>query len=129
LTSDPQLDGEQAGLILYRSDGDYIKLVKEFKGTPHIILVREEDDKPVVIAKVECPTQRVVLDLVLTDGRVRARFRTDDNGTWRAVGDCTPLRKTPLVGLFAHVWPGASERWVKFSTFRIQAERESPFQE
>ena len=126
LTSSPQIDGEQAGLILYRNDRNYIKLVKEFKGTPHVILVREENDKPVVIATVECPAESVVLGLVLTGGRVRARFSTNDGNTWREAGDCMPLPKTALAGVFTHVWPGKSKRWVRFSTFRIRPERGCP---
>ena len=121
LRSDPAIDGEQAGLIIYWSDRDYIKLVKEFKGKPQVIFVREQDDKPVVIATADCPAGAVALSMVVSRGRVKARFRADHDPKWHLMGECDPLQEPPSVGLFTHVWPGASDRWAKFSTFCIRS--------
>jgi len=121
VTNEPQIMGEQAGLIWYLDDDNYIKLVKEsLEGVEWIVLAREESGQSELIAKTRISVESAELQLVLLDGVVHGQFRTPPEDDWQKVGDC-PLVKDvdPKVGLFTHGGPAEIERWVELRGFAL----------
>jgi alpha-glucuronidase len=119
LTNEPALLNEQAGLIWYAGDDDYIKLVKEMKEQPYIILGREEKQGAKTFGRIALPNATVSLRLTAADGRIVAHARTPDT-PWQVVGECAPLQAGNLRGgIFASVSPGETDRWVRFTDFRV----------
>ncbi len=118
------LDGEQAGLIWYRSDDDYIKLVNEFKGQPFLLLVREVKQKAKEIGRIPAPDGPVSLRMVSHHGWVRAQARIDGAAGWQTVAECPALDADDLrVGVFTHVFPGQTDRSARFQNFRLLREK------
>ncbi len=114
------LDGEQAGLILYGSDGDYIKLVSEFKGQPFLILVREENENAKEIGRIPAADGSITLRLVSRHGWTRAQVRMNSEEGWQTVAECPGLTvRPPQVGVFTHVFPGQTVRSARFENFRL----------
>jgi regulation of enolase protein 1 (concanavalin A-like superfamily) len=122
------LDSEQAGLILYGGDGDYIKLVDEFKGPqPFLILAREEKDNAKEIGRIPAPDGRITLRLVSHRGWIRAQARAEGAGGWQTVAECPALTTGQLqVGVFTHIFPGQTDRSAQFQNFRLLNESAIP---
>jgi len=121
VTSNPRLMGEQAGLIWYLDDDNYIKLVKEsLDGKQWIVLAREQDGQPEMINKTQLSVESAELQFVLLDGIVHGQFRASSKDGWRTVGECTLLEAvTPQIGLFTHGGPSEIERWVEMRAFAL----------
>ena len=116
----PTLDGEQAGLLLYSDDDNYIKLVKENKDRAYAILVREQNQSAKTIGRLPVAEDGVELRLASRTGVVQAYMREGTAGEWRLVGECEPLPRTGLrIGLLTHVSSGETDRSAEFSRFRI----------
>src|SRR5581483_2733348 len=121
----PALDGEQAGLIWYAGDGDYIKLVKEFKGQSFLLLVREEKEMAKEIGRIPAPEGTITLRLASHNGWVTAQGRRTGAPGWQKVAECYSLTKPGFqVGVFTHISPGETNRWARFQNFRMMRERE-----
>lgn len=123
VTSNPSTGGEQAGLLLYFDDANYVKLVKEIvDGRLVIVLVREENDQPVVINnKTSVNDETVKLRLSLQNKNIEGAYSIKDFKTWNLIGKC-PLFKSDRykVGIFTHGDLDITiERWTVFKQFRI----------
>jgi regulation of enolase protein 1 (concanavalin A-like superfamily) len=118
------LDGEQAGLIWYGDDDNYVKLVNEFKGQPFLLLAREEKGKAKEMGRIPAPDGQVVLRLVSHNGWVRAEARGAGTDAWETIGECAGLPVgESRVGVFTHVLPGLTDRSASFRNFRLLQER------
>jgi hypothetical protein len=117
----PVLQGEQAGLIWFQDEANYIKLVKEsLDGSIWIVMAREEGDQPELVHKLPILPETARLQLSLEDGKMVGRFRTPDDETWTKVAACEPLPEGPVqLGIFTHGGAANAERWVTLSSFRI----------
>ena len=122
VANQPRLMGEQAGLIWYHDDDNYIKLVKEsLDGEEWIVLAREEGGKPELINKTTISSESAELQLVLAEGRVRGQFRVSPDDLWHPVGECDLLEAAnPKVGLFTHGGSEEIERWAVFRNFSMR---------
>ncbi len=121
VTNTPQVMGEQAGLIWYHDDDNYIKFVKEsLNGEEWIVLAREEGGQPELINKTRISAESAELQLVLMGGKVQGKFRTSSEDNWQTVGKCAIVQEAdPQVGLFTHGCPAEIERWVELREFSI----------
>jgi regulation of enolase protein 1 (concanavalin A-like superfamily) len=122
LDNAPGVPSEQAGLLLYGGDNDYIKLVKEMvkDGSVRVVFAREEGGKAKVVREVPFTTgTEVVLRLTSAGGKVRAQFRRPTEKAWQDVAECAPVPAPELrVGLAAHV-TGVSDRLARFTRFEL----------
>jgi regulation of enolase protein 1 (concanavalin A-like superfamily) len=117
----PQEMGEQAGLIWYHDDDNYIKFVKEsLEGTEWIVLARESGGQPELVNKVGLIAESAELQMMLTGTTVQGQFRTSPNVEWQIVGEC-PLvtADAPRVGVFTHGCPADDERWAELKDFAV----------
>ena len=117
----PRLMGEQAGLIWYQDDDNYIKLVKEcLEGKEWIVLAREQGGQSELIAKTRISAESAELQLVLLEGNVSGQFRTSSKEDWQTVGECPLLEgANPKIGLFTHGGPKDIERWIELRGFAL----------
>ncbi|MFC1996339.1 hypothetical protein ACFLXI_01865 [Chloroflexota bacterium] len=125
VTNEPQLMGEQAGLIWYQDDDNYIKLVKEcLEGVEWIVLAREEGGQSTLIDKTRISVGSAELQLVLIEGLAHGQFRSSPEDEWQLVGKCKLVEGTkPKVGLFSHGGPGEIERWVTLRGFALLSDK------
>ena len=118
VTNDPEVDGEQAGLVWYGDDDHYVKLVKEhLHGEVWVVMAREVGGIPEVVGKVPVRDATVTLRFEARAGRLAGRFRVG-GGDWQAVGETTlQLPGAPEVGLVAH--GAASDDSARRAQFRL----------
>jgi regulation of enolase protein 1 (concanavalin A-like superfamily) len=122
----PEQGGEQAGVMLYFGDDDYVKLVREsLEGKRWIVMGREEKGDGKQIAKLAVESDEVTLYLLRQGEKIEGVYSVEGKVERPVVGDCTmpaaPAADAPLkIGLFAHGGPAAAEaRWATFSDFKI----------
>lgn len=117
----PQLRGEQAGLIWYVDDANYVKFIKEsLEGSVWIVMAREENDAPTLINKVPYLPTTVRLRLRYTGDKMVGQYWAGDTETWTTVGECEPLPyQEAHLGLFTHGGPEDEARWAQFTHFSI----------
>jgi regulation of enolase protein 1 (concanavalin A-like superfamily) len=120
VTKLPTENGEQAGLIWYQDDGNYIKLVKEMvNDLLVIVMAREEGEDPGVVGTVSFEPAAAELRLALETGRVTGHCREVGQTDWQAVGECDPMPSVGLkVGLFTHGGT-EGEDWAQFEAYRV----------
>ena len=121
VTNYPQIMGEQAGLIWYYDDDNYVKFVKEsLEGVEWIVLAREADGQPELVNKTRISSESAELQLVRIDGKIQGQFRISADDDWQVVGACARVKDTaPQVGVFTHGGLTDIERQVEFRDFTI----------
>ena len=118
--------GEQAGLLWYRDDDNYIKLVKEFyDGNTWAVFAVERNGKA-DYREADCRAQWVTFRLTVAGDKVSAAFRAVGGTDWKDMGDYDfpargdkPDAPPAHIGLTAHHGPTDPERWAHFRDFRV----------
>lgn len=121
VTNHPELQGEQGGVTWYFDDDNYVKFIKEcLQGSVFIVMAREENGEPVLVAKSPVETESARLRLGLVDGQMVGQFRTSDDAEWQVVGTCAPLDKGDVrLGLYTHGGPEDEEHWAELRDYRV----------
>lgn len=122
----PAAFGEQAGLLWYRDDDNYIKLVKEwYDGKTWVVFAAERAGKA-DYREAECADETVTFRLTIDGDKVSASYRPAGAKEWRTLDpfdfaardDKTgPAR----IGLTAHHGPVDAPRWAVFRDFRVSS--------
>jgi regulation of enolase protein 1 (concanavalin A-like superfamily) len=112
---------EQAGLLLFADDDNYVKLVKEMVGANlAVVMVTETDGVPVVDGSVPLTGDHALLQIIVDADGVHGSMRTDD-GPWTSVADAARpawWQDDSRLGLFSQ---GAdTERFIAFDAFAVQ---------
>jgi len=122
----PERGGEQAGVMFYFGDDDYVKLVREsLEGKRWIVIGREEKGDAKSIAKQPVESDDVTLYLARHGNKIEGLYSTPGNAEKIAIGNCTlPSPPSPdavlKLGLFAHGGPPAADaRWATFSNLGV----------
>ena len=103
VTSNPQTDAEQAGLVLYHDDDNYIKLVREYlDGRTYVVMAREDDGEFEVVAKVPCDGATVILGLRVDAAQVRGTMQFQSDAEATAVGTTARPAGDARLGLLCH---------------------------
>ncbi len=113
---------ENAGLIWYYDDDNYIILVKEKIGdNVHVQLVAEKDAKPVAgFHKNFNDGKQVWFRMEIEGGKLSGYYRTSPEEEWLKLGECDlPLDGKPKVGLTTAYAPNDAEHFTRFSNFRM----------
>ncbi len=121
----PVKEYEQAGLILYVDDDNYIKFDRELYGGQSCTLVLESAAQPKIVKKIPFPAGPMLLRLDIADGKVTAMVKAPDAKDWTAHGETTLPGKvdTVKVGLFALNGDPKAPLWAKFSEFIVRSEK------
>jgi len=113
---------ENAGLIWYYDDDNYVIMVKERIGKEiHMQLVAEKDAKlDAGFHKTFNEAKTVWFRMVVENGKVTGSYRVSSKEDWVTVGQCSlPVRGEPKVGLTTAYAPKDAEHFTRFSNFRI----------
>ncbi|MBI1832603.1 MAG: DUF1349 domain-containing protein [Planctomycetes bacterium] len=121
--SQPKELFENAGIIWYYDDDNYVILNKEFydrKPGPGVQMVREVKQKSSVPKHAPFEGDQVCLRLLVSGKVFTGQYRKSEKDAWQTVGECDlPVDGKPKVGLIASYGPKDAERWVQYSNFRI----------
>jgi regulation of enolase protein 1 (concanavalin A-like superfamily) len=111
---------EQAGLIVYRDDDNYIKLVRELvDGKTCIILVMEIEASAKVLSKTPLPPGRTWIGLNFKENAVEAVCWGDPQEVV-PVGEADfPMDPRPRIGVFSQSGRPDADRWARFTDFVI----------
>ena len=114
--------GEQAGLLWYRDDDNYVKLTKEFYDGKTWVVVAVETAGKAQYREADCRAEWVTFRLTVAGDKVTAAFRPVGGTDWKSMGDYPFDPKTDArIGLTAHHAPKDSDRVAHFRDFRITA--------
>ncbi|MFH1740167.1 MAG: DUF1349 domain-containing protein [bacterium] len=111
---------EQAGLILYVDDDNYIKLVLEMvDGKPWIVFVVEIEAQASVINKIPAPMGGIRIGLAFENETVTA-FGSGEKEEQQKIGSARfPMKPRPKIGVFTHGGDPKADRWARFGNFWI----------
>ncbi len=117
----PRKEYEQAGLMIYLDDDNYIKFDRELYGGQSCTLVLESKAKPKVVKKIPFREGPLRLRLEISDGKVKAMVKAPGGKEWTAHGETTlPGDSEEVkVGLFALLGDAKKPRWATFSDFEL----------
>ncbi|MEA2708464.1 MAG: hypothetical protein QOF78_1065 [Phycisphaerales bacterium] len=122
----PEQGGEQAGIMFYFGDDDYVKLVREsLEGKRWIVMGREEKGKGEQIAKLAEEADEVTLYFLRKGDTIEGVYSVEGKLERPILGHCElpapPAPETQLkLGLFAHGGPPPEQaRWASFSNLAV----------
>lgn len=109
---------EQAGLIVYIDDDNYIKLVNEFvDGKAWVVLVVEIKAKPRVLNKVPQNEPTVCIGLNFQEGKFTAFAWGTDKKPVQVGTDSFPITPRTRIGVFTQGGLPNLTHWAKFTDF------------
>jgi regulation of enolase protein 1 (concanavalin A-like superfamily) len=114
---------EQAGLLWYVDDDNFVKLISEYiDGKMYVVTAREQRAKGTVVGKIEVPSANIQLRLRVQAGRVTGQWRLKPGDSWSDAGTCEfDAKGEPRFGLFTQNGPRNETRWVRFDDFAVCA--------
>jgi regulation of enolase protein 1 (concanavalin A-like superfamily) len=117
----PVTFGEQAGLLWYRDDDNYVKLVKEwYDGKTWAVFAVERGGKA-EYREADCRAEWVTFRLTITGDTVSAAFRPVGGTDWTSMDQFKfDPRDDARIGITAHHAPRDSDRWSYFRDFRLE---------
>jgi regulation of enolase protein 1 (concanavalin A-like superfamily) len=112
---------EQAGLLWYVDDDNFVKLISEhIDGKMYVVTAREQGGKGAVVGKIEVPSANLQLRLQVQAGRVTGQWRLQPDDAWSDAGTCEfEAQGAPRFGLFTQNGPQNEVRWVRFDDFAV----------
>jgi len=112
---------EQAGLLWYVDDDNFVKLISEYiDGKMYVVTAREQGGRGTVVGKVEVPSANLQLRLRVQAGRVTGQWRLKRDDAWSDAGTCEfAAPGEPRFGLFTQNGPQNEVRWVRFDDFTV----------
>ena len=115
----PTTFGDQAGLLWYRDDDNYVKLVKEwYDGRTWVVFAAEREGKA-EYKEADCRAEWVTFRLTVKGDTVTAAFRPVGGTDWKRFESFSFPPKDARIGLTAHHGPADKEIWASFTDFRI----------
>ncbi len=114
---------EQAGLLWYVDDDNFVKLISEhIDGKMYVVTAREQGGQGTVVGKIEVPAANLQLRLRVQAGRLTGQWRLQPGDPWSDAGTCEfDAKGEPRFGLFTQNGPPNEIRWVRFDDFAVCA--------
>lgn len=122
VTHRPESQYEQAGLIVYHDDDNYIKLVHEYVGGDiKLIYIVQIDATPRLSGEAPWDIDVARIGLRWDNDRLMAYYIDPETGEEVLFGeDEYPMTPSPHVGVFAQSGVADSDRWALFSDFNLE---------
>jgi regulation of enolase protein 1 (concanavalin A-like superfamily) len=113
---------EQANLVWYYDDSHMVKIgIEQVDGKLTIVMGREEKDRIRTMAIIPIDSHKAGLRFLAKGNQLRGQFRTGESEPWRDAGECDlPVQGPPKVSLQCYQGPAHTERWARFTNFRIE---------
>lgn len=120
VTSEPGVDGEQAGIVFYENDDSYVLLARARAGGKlQTLFARELGEFSTAVAERDETAASHRLRIRWEGQKVSAEVLPAGSPKWVSAGYCESPFKDPAkvkVALFAR---GDGARWARFSEFRV----------
>jgi len=115
---------EQAGLLWYLNDDNFIKLISEhIKGEMFVVMARELEGRGNVVGKIKVPTPNMQLRLKVGGNGVVGQWRLKDSDEWSEAGVCQfGAEGDKRFGLFSQNGPKDVVRWIRYDDFAITSD-------
>ncbi len=119
---EPKEKYEQAGLLWYVDDDNFVKLISEqIDGKMYIVVARELAGRGNVISKIEVPTANLELRLKVEPDGITGQWRLKDEQEWSDCEKCTfEAEGKPRFGLFTQNGSPDVVRWVRFDRLIVE---------
>lgn len=119
---EPKEKYEQAGILWYVDDDNFVKLISEqIDGKMYIVVAREIAGRGKVISKIEVPTANLELRLKVESDGITGQWRLKDGDEWSNCDKCDFESKgQPRFGLFTQNGAKDVVRWVRFDRLLIE---------
>lgn len=119
---EPKEKYEQAGLLWYIDDDNFVKLISEqIEGKMYIVLAREVGGRGKVVSKIEVPAANLELRLKVESDGVTGQWRLKDGDEW---SNCDKFvfeaKGQPRFALFTQSGSQEVVRWVRFDRWIIE---------
>lgn len=117
----PKKKWEQAGLVWYVDDDNFVKFISEhIDGKMYAVVASEQGARGRVHGKVVAPQANMQLRLVVKAKRVIGQWRIKETDAWSDCGECEfDVKGKPCFGLFTQTGSEQDVRWVQFDEFVI----------
>ncbi len=117
----PHEKWEQAGLLWYVDDDNFVKLISEhIDGKMYAVIAREQAGRGRVFGKVEASAANMQLRLVIRANHVKGQWRIKETDAWPDSGECDfKVPGQARIGLFTQNGSKNQVRWVRFDSFMI----------
>lgn len=105
----PTQNYQQAGLVVYQNDDNYVQVTRDFNEGQHIAFVREVGGSASVLslASVSAITNMVLrLDRNVVTNVITGLYSLDGGTTWQTLGSVTQNISSPRLGLIVTASPG-----------------------
>ncbi|CAN5260552.1 hypothetical protein BH23VER1_BH23VER1_28790 [soil metagenome] len=112
---------EQAGLLWYVDDDNFVKLVKEDEHEKwNIVMGKEEEGRTTVLCVTPVEDGPLRLRLEVRGKKIVGRYRLGD-GEWKVAAECefAPEGK-PHIGLHAQRGPADAEHWIRMEDLSVE---------
>jgi regulation of enolase protein 1 (concanavalin A-like superfamily) len=118
--SEPKVQYEHAGVVLYVDDDNYVSLFQEvLGGEVELQMVTEKEARP-RFAVAKHNAKGVWMRLLIADGKITSQYRPSEKDEWKDVGRSdAPAGGPARVGVMAGGAPKDAGREVRFRSFRI----------
>lgn len=101
LTLDPAVNYQQAGLIVYTDDDNYVNVQRKYSSGKKFSIIKEVNEAPVETSVTDTAGATVYLKLVKSGTTYNGYYSTD-GANWTSIGSFTGVSLTnPKIGLFA----------------------------
>lgn len=111
---------EQAGLVWYGDDDNYVKLVREFYDGRWWVVFASEREGKAEFKQTKLDADPVRFRLTVAAGRATGAFKDPQANDWQDEGTFElPSKGEPRVGMLAQTGPDAPERHVGFDNFTV----------
>ncbi len=111
---------EQAGLLWYVDDDNFVKLVKEDEHEKwNIVMGTEKNAATTVLCVTPVAAGELRLRLERRGDKIVGRYRVGE-GDWQDAAECEFASEAKAhIGLHAQRGPADREHWIRFSDFRV----------
>ena len=118
----PKTKYEQGGLLAYRDDDHFVKLIVEFiDGDYFIVMAREVGGKGKVFTKIKIADKSARIRLAVEGDRVTASFAPRGGSEFKPAGECElPGAAEARFALFTQDGSDDEIRWIRFEDLSTQ---------
>ena len=117
----PKTKYEQGGLLVYRDDDHFVKLINEFiDGEYYVVMAREVGGKGKVFTKIKTGEKGIRLRLAVSGDQVAASYAHLGSDQFKPAGECElPWASDARFGLFTQDGADQELRWVGFENISV----------
>lgn len=118
----PKTKYEQGGILVYRDDDNFVKLIVEhIDGGFYIVMAREIDRRGKVFTKIDTGSKTARLRAAVAGDKVTLSYRLPGEEKWQPAGECDlPGAAGAKFALFNQDGSDTETRWIRFDNFEYK---------